>query len=188
MIIGAACHDFGHDGFTNEYHKKIASDRAIRFNDQSVQENYHASESFALLKHEEMNFLHALTRDEQRLFRRRAMEAILATDLALHFEHQDQMANRLDSCSVQKGENFEKLFKEPAEQTPEQLFKKKQQILNYCMHACDVGQQTRSFAICEKWTYLLFEEFFHQGDLEKEMNLEVSRLCDRVKDANITAC
>lgn len=33
MIIGAACHDFGHDGFTNEYHKKVATERAIRFND-----------------------------------------------------------------------------------------------------------------------------------------------------------
>jgi len=87
MIIGAACHDFGHDGFTNEYHKKVASERAIRFNDQSVQENYHASETFALIKKEEMNFLSELTRDEQKLFRRRAMEAILATDLALHFGH-----------------------------------------------------------------------------------------------------
>jgi 3'5'-cyclic nucleotide phosphodiesterase len=140
MIIGAACHDFGHDGFTNDFHKKSSSERAIRFNDQSVQENYHASESFALLKREEMNFLHTLTRDEQRLFRRRAMEAILATDLAMHFEHQDHMQKVLDSCNVQKGENFEQLFKEPAGQTHEQLFKKKQLILNYCMHACDVSQ------------------------------------------------
>lgn len=53
------------------------------------------------------------------------------------------------------------------------------------MHACDVSQQTRSFETCEKWTYLLFEEFFHQGDLEKDMGYEISRLCDRVKDANV---
>lgn len=30
-----------------------------------------------------------------------------------------------------------------------------------------------------KWTYLLFEEFFEQGDMEKEAGLPVSMLCDR---------
>jgi hypothetical protein len=34
----------------------------------------------------------------------------------------------------------------------------------------------------KKWSYLLFEEFFLQGDLEKEENLPVSFLCDRQKD------
>lgn len=31
----------------------------------------------------------------------------------------------------------------------------------------------------KKWTYLLFEEFFDQGDIEKEEGLPVSFLCDR---------
>lgn len=30
-----------------------------------------------------------------------------------------------------------------------------------------------------KWTDLLFEEFWQQGDLEKSQNLEVSFMCDR---------
>lgn len=29
------------------------------------------------------------------------------------------------------------------------------------------------------WAYKLFEEFFHQGDVEKEAGLKVSFLCDR---------
>ena len=37
----------------------------------------------------------------------------------------------------------------------------------------------RDFEITRKWTYLLFEEFFHQGDLEKSESLPVSFLCDR---------
>jgi hypothetical protein len=35
-LVAAACHDFGHDGFTNTYHIKSISDRAITYSDQAV--------------------------------------------------------------------------------------------------------------------------------------------------------
>ena len=47
------------------------------------------------------------------------------------------------------------------------------------LHCCDISQQTRKFPVAKKWTYLLFEEFFDQGDKEKEQMLPVSMLCDR---------
>ena len=47
------------------------------------------------------------------------------------------------------------------------------------MHAADVSTQTRTFEIAVDWTVLLFEEFFKQGDAEKEQGLPVSFLCDR---------
>ena len=47
------------------------------------------------------------------------------------------------------------------------------------MHAADVSSQCRPFEVAKEWSYLLFEEFFWQGDLEKEQNLPVSFLCDR---------
>ena len=31
----------------------------------------------------------------------------------------------------------------------------------------------------KSWTYLLFEEFFNQGDLEKDQGLPISFLCNR---------
>lgn len=49
LIWAAVCHDYRHDGFSNIYHVNIISDRAIRYSDISVQENFHAAESFALL-------------------------------------------------------------------------------------------------------------------------------------------
>jgi hypothetical protein len=42
-----------------------------------------------------------------------------------------------------------------------------------------VSSQVRPFEVAKEWTYLLFDEFFRQGDLEKEMRLPVSFLCDR---------
>lgn len=42
-----------------------------------------------------------------------------------------------------------------------------------------MSTQCRPFDISREWSYLLFAEFFNQGDLEKHQNLPVSFLCDR---------
>ena len=47
------------------------------------------------------------------------------------------------------------------------------------MHSCDISQLTRKFETVKTWTYLLFEEFFEQGDLEKKAGGPASFLCDR---------
>ena len=38
----------------------------------------------------------------------------------------------------------------------------------------------------KEWTYLLFQEFFEQGDMEKEQGLPLSMLCDR-DNTNVAA-
>lgn len=35
-VIAAVCHDFDHDGFTNTFHVNTHSQRAVRFEDESV--------------------------------------------------------------------------------------------------------------------------------------------------------
>lgn len=47
------------------------------------------------------------------------------------------------------------------------------------MHSCDLSQLTRTFDTVKQWTYLLFEEFFMQGDIEKADGAPASFLCDR---------
>ena len=49
FLIAGACHDIGHDGFTNSYHVNSISKRAVISNDVSVQESYHASKMFKIL-------------------------------------------------------------------------------------------------------------------------------------------
>ena len=41
LLLTAMMHDVGHDGFNNNYHKQAQTERALTFNDQSIQENYH---------------------------------------------------------------------------------------------------------------------------------------------------
>lgn len=46
LLIAGVCHDYAHDGYNNAFHVNAITPRAIRYNDASVQENYHAAESF----------------------------------------------------------------------------------------------------------------------------------------------
>jgi hypothetical protein len=48
------------------------------------------------------------------------------------------------------------------------------------VHAADVSTQTRPFEIAKEWTNLLYQEFFHQGDLELAKNLPISFNCNRL--------
>ena len=52
-LTAAACHDFDHDGFNNGYHVNFMTNRALRYHDKAVQENWHALKSIKeLLKPE----------------------------------------------------------------------------------------------------------------------------------------
>ena len=58
-------------------------------------------------------------------------------------------------------------------------FDEQQMMLNYLIHTADLGHNTKKFEISIQWVELLTEEFWKQGDTEKEKNLSISFLCDR---------
>lgn len=47
------------------------------------------------------------------------------------------------------------------------------------MHTADISNVCRPPVMAGMWTRAVYEEFFRQGDAEKEMGLEVTPLCDR---------
>lgn len=59
-------------------------------------------------------------------------------------------------------------------------FKRQQKFLDMAMHSSDISFLCREVPVFTKWVDLLFEdEFFKQGDIEREQGLKVSFLCDR---------
>lgn len=137
FLIAATCHDLGHDGFNNGYHVNAFTDRAIRFNDVSVQESYHAAETFTILKMDEFNFLEQLTTDEFRVFRKRVIGCILATDMAKHGADMSTLKSILDTKLIKNGENAGLIINRENEAS---IFKSQQFLLECCLHACDVSQ------------------------------------------------
>ena len=86
-VVAAACVDFKHDGLNNEFQKNKQSERAVRFKNESVNENYSAAEAWALLGKEETNFLAELGSESVQQFKKRMTAAIIATDMSKHKEH-----------------------------------------------------------------------------------------------------
>lgn len=82
----------------------------------------------------------------------------------------------MDLKNVVNGENRDLLVQH---ESLTEEFEAKQNLLEFFIHAADVSTQTRSFEVALQWTKLLYEEFFNQGDVEKEQGLPVSFLCDR---------
>ena len=104
-ISAAACHDFDHDGFNNAYHVNFMTNRALRYHDKAVQENWHASESMKLFLEENNNFVEGLTEEEIKVFRKRFVGMILATDMANHASHVNVMQYKVKSKSIKQESN-----------------------------------------------------------------------------------
>jgi len=105
FLLAGICHDLGHDGFTNGYHINAMTDRAIRYSDVSVQENYHAAETFFIMqKH---NFLDKFSNDQFKTVRKRVIGCILATDMAKHAADFSALKSLVEAKQIKGGVNAE---------------------------------------------------------------------------------
>lgn len=117
LLIASACHDYDHDGMNNSYHVNAMSTRAIRYHDEAVQENYHAAESLTVLLNSENNFLENHEKEDIKLFRKRMVGFILATDMAKHMEDLTAFKNKCEIKGINKLENNGHLFIDHSEDT-----------------------------------------------------------------------
>lgn len=100
FVVAAACHDYMHDGYTNSYHVNKMTTRAIDYHDESVQENFHAAKSIRELLKPENNFLEGYSKDELKMFRKRHVSLILATDPAKHVDDLTAFKNRINDLGI----------------------------------------------------------------------------------------
>ena len=152
----------------------------MRYNDISVLENYHSAQTFKLLSKPEYDIFINFKIEEYRIIRRRIIEGILSTDMANHQKVLLNAKGKIEKFNIKEGKNFELIFKVDTDK----LFDEQQNILNLCLHCADVSNPAKPSQISKQWTTRVYDEFFKQGDLEKENGLPVSLLCDR-KTTNI---
>ena len=175
IIIAALGHDLGHPGLTNMFHMNDSTDIAITYNDISILENFHACLLFRTLRKTENNIFEKLSNIDYKIIRKRMISEILATDMANH----GKVVSVIKSRIVLNENNEYKLnLLSGNEQTKNE---EQQYLLDFMIHLADLAHNTKLFEISLKWVSLLSEEFWRQGDLEKEKNLPVSFLCDREK-------
>lgn len=157
-LLAALIHDYEHTGTTNNFHVMSGSDIALVYNDRAVLENHHVSAAFRLLREDDCNVLGNLSKEEFRELRTLIIDMVLATDMSYHFQQLKNMKNLLTLA-------------EPAVD--------KSKALALVLHCCDISHPAKRWGLHHRWTMLLLEEFFRQGDLELELGLPYSPLCDR---------
>lgn len=162
-MLAALSHDIGHPGLTNRYLISSKNELALRYNDMSVLENMHCALIYALLNNPQFNIFAALKNSEWTNSRRLMIEMILNTDMSKHFEMLSRFRMRASSLK-----DFN-----------EELLEDRTSILCMCLKCADLGHSAKAFELHEKWTQLVCEEFFLQGDLEKMNGMPVSIYCDR---------
>jgi cAMP-specific phosphodiesterase 4 len=104
------------------------------------------------------------------------IEGILATDMAFHAKHLLSMRSKLESLDIKNGLNVDKLI---VSDNYSKNFENQQMVLSMCIHTSDLSNPAKLPEVFSKWTKLVYEEFFNQGEIEKTKNMTVSMLCDR---------
>lgn len=160
LFLSCICHDYKHPGINNNYLIETSNSIALNFNDISVLENMHISEAFKLIHSNiDCNIFENLDKNTYKKIRKQMISCVLNTDMSFHKNSLDFMNKYL-------------LDKENVE-------KYNQNFMDLIIHSTDISNPTKKFDIYYKWAKLVVEEFYLQGDKEKELGLNCS--CDRNK-------
>ena len=157
VCIAALCHDAGHQGFNNAYNVNAETPLGILFKDLSVMETYHCTVAIRILQQPECNLLHSLNDDEQRIIWKWIIHLILATDMAFHFKLIKQGNEILEQGALNLKEESHRLM-----------------AMELIMKVSDISNVSRPFVYADRWCEVLSEEFWRQGDKEKELGMPYS--------------
>ncbi|KAL4094581.1 hypothetical protein PRIC1_010240 [Phytophthora ramorum] len=160
-IVAAAIHDFRHPGKNNNFMIKSGSDLTIEFSDSSVLERMHLAEAFFLTKDPLFNIFVGLSPGQYSEVRKAIVEMVLSTDLTVHL----QLVGSLKTALISQ-EDAE------VEHSPMLLMK----IVIKC---ADLGHSSKALKLHARWSDLIIEEFFLQGDDEHTLGMDISPFMNR---------
>lgn len=171
LIISALIHDYKHPGFNNNFLINSNHILALTYNDTSILESHHVSESFKLIRQDDrFNIFSFASIDEYKKIRKRVVEMVVNTDMTLHFKLMK---------FFQEKENLKSKEDKTEGIGNDKIISYQQEFLNGILHAADISNPTKSTSIYVEWAERVMKEFWNQGDLEKEKKMPVSYLCDR---------
>ncbi|EFJ46426.1 3'5'-cyclic nucleotide phosphodiesterase, partial [Volvox carteri f. nagariensis] len=184
--FAAIVHDYGHPGLTNDFLVATSHPLALRYNDRSPLESHHAAAAFTLLADRpDLDVTTGLSAAERAAFRKQArggaggpvVELVLATDMKQHFAILNQFNTRhLVPCMGRHSKNISTLTN--CVSLPYFCRTRRTQVM---LKASDIGHLGASLDRHKRWLTGLEEEFFRQGDQERQRGLPVSPLFDRAK-------
>ncbi|KAM8974562.1 3',5'-cyclic-AMP phosphodiesterase 4A isoform 2-T2 [Pelodytes ibericus] len=167
-LFGAAIHDVDHPGVSNQFLINTNSELALMYNDESVLENHHLAVGFKLLQEENCDIFQNLTKRQRQTMRKMVIDMVLATDMSKHMTLLADLKTMVETKKVTSSgvlllDNYTDRI----------------QVLRNMVHCADLSNPTKPLELYRQWTDRILEEFFRQGDKERERGMEISPMCDK---------
>ncbi|KAH3765228.1 cAMP phosphodiesterase [Pelomyxa schiedti] len=168
-IFSTFIHDYLHPGVNNGFLYASLDALALKYNGISILESMHVSEAFNLLfSRPEINFLAAWPKAQIQDFHRLVVALVLSTDMSKHIEIIGQLkAIRASSHELDYTKQAEREL-----------------CLKILLKLADISNAIRKWSVAQTWAECVMEEFFQQGEHERENGLPISPFMDR-KTTNI---
>ncbi|XP_016389613.1 cAMP-specific 3',5'-cyclic phosphodiesterase 4A-like [Sinocyclocheilus rhinocerous] len=146
----------------------VNSELALMYNDESVLENHHLAVGFKLLHEENCDIFQNLTKRQRQSLRKLVIDMVLATDMS---KHMSLLADLKTMVETKKVTSSGVLMLDH--------YNDRIQVLRNMVHCADLSNPTKPLAVYRQWTERIMEEFFRQGDKERERGMEISPMCDK---------
>ncbi|XP_056629675.1 cAMP-specific 3',5'-cyclic phosphodiesterase isoform X2 [Diorhabda carinulata] len=167
-LFAACIHDVDHPGLTNQFLINSSSELALMYNDESVLENHHLAVAFKLLSNDGCDIFCNMTKKQRQTLRKMVIDMVLSTDMSKHMTLLADLKTMVETKKV-AGSGVLLLDN----------YTDRIQVLENLVHCADLSNPTKPLALYRRWVDLLIEEFFQQGDKEREAKMDISPMCDR---------
>lgn len=165
-IVAAATHDLDHPGRNEKFLMEAGTGMnhlggVLYGSASSVLENHHWRSAVALLW--ESGLAKSFSVAQLDSLKEIVRQLILATDIARQQEFLSELSEHIDNDDFDLESRAE-----------HRVF-----ALQIAIKCADISNPCRSWNISRIWSYRACEEFFRQGDKERELGMNVTPFCDR---------
>uniref|UniRef100_A0A182PP52 Phosphodiesterase n=1 Tax=Anopheles epiroticus TaxID=199890 RepID=A0A182PP52_9DIPT len=158
-LIGAVTHDLDHPGVNQPFLIATSNHLAALYENTSVLENHHWRSAIGCLLE---SGVAEQVQDIRPELEKQISSLILATDITRQQEFIGRFRDYLSRDALDMRDTTHRHF-----------------ILQISLKCADISNPCRPWDISKKWSTKVCEEFFRQGDYERQLNLPVTSLCDR---------
>nr|AGC92726.1 phosphodiesterase 10a-like protein [Heliconius erato] len=164
LMLAGLCHDLDHPGFNNNY-LSLCKHPLSQMYKSSMLENHHYFLAKKVI--EDKNLLSLLSIADRERIMHEMKYNILCTDLAIYFQIRAQLTPILTECAFDWSDS-----------THRKLLK------GILMTTSDLSGCCKPFGVSKAIAESVYEEFYDQGDKEREMGYTPLSMMDRRRSVN----
>jgi len=180
FLIAALCHDLDHRGTNSSFEVCTKSPLASLYSSKgSVLERHHFAQTVALLSVDGCNVFGGMNKDDNQKALDYVQMIILATDVGSHLRILEDLRKTADKIEEATGKQGN--IRDYISGHPEEAEEIERLAFSLCMTASDLSDQSKDWNTTKKTAKNIYDEFFSQGDREKDMGLKPLPSMDRDK-------